>query len=95
MKKEEYFVKINKNRLNVLNVVSANSPKGINQSKIVMSLTLSTSTIDRIVKDLYLMGLVESKFKDNRTKLYSITNEGKKIWKLMIDLRQNTHKGRK
>ncbi len=28
--------------------------------------------------------------KDNKIKLYSITNEGKKIWKLMIDLRQNS-----
>lgn len=86
MNLKEYFVKINKNRLDVLNIISANSPNGINQARICLSLTLSTSTIDRITKDLYLMDLIESKPKDNRITLYFITKKGSKIWDAITEL---------
>ena len=79
MKKIEYFIKINESKRKILFVLEGSKQ---NQAFIARYLNLSSSTVDRIIQELYMGSMVDFKVVDNR-KVYFHTKEGKSMVKII------------
>ena len=79
MKMEEinYFIKVNEKKVDILIFFEDNK---INQAVVSNTLDINKTTTDAIIKDLYLMGLLDREQVKGRY-LYYLTKKGKRILK--------------